>query len=401
MAERLGFVIPWYGRDISGGAEAECRATALALARRGVTVEILTTCALDHASDWVNHHPEGATEEEGLTVRRFKVRPRNAARFGDLNTRLLMGWPAPVLSTVEEEAFVRESVHSDDLYAFLGAERDRYWYCFIPYLFGTTLEGALVAPERSLLILCLHDEPYAYLRRTREVLRRVRAVLFHTPAEMALARWLTAPDGGAFSLVGEGVDTGITGLGERFRQKYRITNPFLLSVGRKAAEKNTPLLVEHFAKYQFTHPGSPLRLLLVGGGKVKIPDRLLGQALDLAYLPSQDTYDACAAALALCQPSLRESFSLVLMEAWLLGTPVLVHADCAVTREHCLTSNGGLAFGDYFEFAEAVELLLGDPALRQRLAANGRRYVLERYHWDVVTANFFRVFDALGARLRD
>ena len=395
MAERLGFVIPWYGRDISGGAEAECRATALALARHGVEVEILTTCALDHASDWVNYHPEGVTEEEGLTVRRFKVRARHAARYWQLNTRLLMGG---ALSRLEEEEFIRESIHSDDLYAFLGAERDRYWYCFIPYLFGTTLEGALVAPERSLLIPCLHDGPYAYLRRLREILARLRAVLFHTPAELALARRLAGDGGGAFYLVGEGVNTAITGIAERFRRKYRIGNPFVISVGRKAKEKNTPLLVEYFARYQFTHPGSPLRLLLVGGGYVKIPIRLFG-VLDLHYLPTQDMYDACAAAVALCQPSLRESFSLVLMEAWLCGAPVLVHADCPVTVEHCLASNGGLAFADYFEFAEAVELLLADPALRPRLAANGRRYVLERYHWDVVTANFLGVFETLGARL--
>jgi len=401
VAERLGFVIPWYGRDISGGAEAECRATALALAQRGVEVEILTTCALDHASDWVNFHPEGVTEEEGLTVRRFKVRPRDAERFGRLNTRLLADWPIFTLSRFEEEAFVRESVHSDDLYAYLEAERHRYWYCFIPYLFGTTLEGALVAPDRSLLIPCLHDEPYAHLRQTREVLRRVRAVLLHTQAELALAKRLTGDESDSFHLVGEGVSTEITGQGERFRRKYGMDDPFLLSVGRKAKEKNTPILVEYFAKYRFAHPDSRLRLLLVGGGHVKIPNRLLGHILDLAYLPSQDTYDAMAVAVALCQPSLRESFSLVLMEAWLLGTSVLVHADCPVTLEHCLEANGGLAFSDYFEFAEAVDLLLADPGLRRRLAANGRRYVLARYHWDVVTANFFRVFEALGAHLRD
>ncbi|PYM56655.1 MAG: glycosyl transferase family 1, partial [Candidatus Rokuibacteriota bacterium] len=67
-----------------------------------------------------------------------------------------------------------------------GAERDRYWYAFIPYCFGTTWEGALVAPERSLLVPCLHDEPFAYLRWTRRILRTVRRVCFHVAAEQAL-----------------------------------------------------------------------------------------------------------------------------------------------------------------------------------------------------------------------
>jgi hypothetical protein len=34
------FVIPWYGQEIPGGAEAECRRTAENLARRGVPVEV-------------------------------------------------------------------------------------------------------------------------------------------------------------------------------------------------------------------------------------------------------------------------------------------------------------------------------------------------------------------------
>ena len=158
MPDTLAFVTPWYGRDIAGGAEAECRATARALRSRGVPVEILTTCALDHGSPWSDHHPEGVTEEDGFVVRRFKVRPRDPERYGQLQWRFTAGG---TLTSFEEEDFVRESINSDALYAYLGAERDRYWYAFIPYCFGTTWEGALVAPERSLLIPCLHDEPFA------------------------------------------------------------------------------------------------------------------------------------------------------------------------------------------------------------------------------------------------
>jgi hypothetical protein len=80
VPETLAFVAPWYGSDIPGGAESECRVTARALAARGVHVEILTTCARDHASGWGDYHPEGTSEEDGLTVRRFKTRPRNPER---------------------------------------------------------------------------------------------------------------------------------------------------------------------------------------------------------------------------------------------------------------------------------------------------------------------------------
>ena len=83
------------------------------------------------------------TEEDGFVVRRFKVRPRDPERYGRLQWRLNHGG---TLTSFEEEDFVRDSVNSNDLYAYLGGERDRYWYAFIPYCFGTTWEGALVAP---------------------------------------------------------------------------------------------------------------------------------------------------------------------------------------------------------------------------------------------------------------
>ncbi|HEX2500795.1 MAG TPA: glycosyltransferase family 4 protein [Methylomirabilota bacterium] len=396
MPETLAFVAPWYGRDIAGGAEAECRATARALQGRGVPVEILTTCARDHASPWTDHHPDGVTEEDGLVVRRFKVRPRDPERYGRLQWRLDLGG---VLTSFEEEDFVRESVNSNDLYAYLAAERDRYWYAFIPYCFGTTWEGALVAPERSLLIPCLHDEPFARLKWTRRVLRVVRAACFHVPAERELAESLAGPDPERFRLVGEGVDPPPTGDGERFRRTYRVLDPFVLYAGRKAAEKNTPLLVEYFARYKLTHPRSRLKLVLVGPGGVRIPGRLSADILDLGFVSAQDKADAYAATLALCQPSLLESFSLVMMEAWLARAPALVHGRCRVTRDHCLASNGGLYFEDYFEFVEALEVLARDDALRRRMGEAGRAYVLAHYTWDRVTDNYLAVLRGAGARL--
>ena len=146
--------------------------------------------------------------------------------------------PSCTLNSFEEEDLVGHSINSNDLYAFLAAERARYWYAFIPYCFGTTWEGALVAPDRSLLIPCLHDEPFAHLKWTSRVLRAVRAVCFHVPAERALAESLVGPDSERFQLVGEGVDLPPAADGARFRRKYRMHDPFLLYAGRKAAEKN-------------------------------------------------------------------------------------------------------------------------------------------------------------------
>ena len=67
---------------------------------------------------------------------------------------------------------------------------------------------------------------------------------------------------------------------------------------------------------------------------------------------------AYAAADIFCMPSVLESYSLVVMEAWLQGTPALVHADCAVTVDHCQRANAGLWFRSYREFDACLERLL-------------------------------------------
>jgi glycosyltransferase involved in cell wall biosynthesis len=397
LAETLAFVVPWFGPGVSGGALTQCRDTARALAARGTRVEILTTCARDQASPWMDHHLEGPDEVDGLTVRRFKVRPRDPERYGVYDWRLGAGGR---LSPGEERTLVAHSINSHDLYAYLAAEQERYWYAFMPCRFGTTWEGVLAAPARSLLIPCLRDEPYAHLGATARALRAVRAVGFHTPAERALAIQVAGGDPGTFALLGGGVEpSAAAGDAERFRRKHRVFDPFLVYVGRKAPDKNTPLLLEYYARYRLTHPDTPLKLVLVGGGGTRIPERLGRDVFDLGFVSVQDKLDACTAALALCQPSVRESFSRVLMEAWLCGTPALVHAACAVTREHCVASGGGLYFGEYFEFVEAVDRLLGDAGLRAALAASGQAHVRATCGWDRVTGNYLTLLRDLGAHL--
>jgi glycosyltransferase involved in cell wall biosynthesis len=115
--------------------------------------------------------------------------------------------------------------------------------------------------------------------------------------------------------------------------------------------------------------------------------------IDLEQVSELDKHRLIRHALATCQPSLNESFSIVMMESWLLGTPVLVHAECVVTREHVVQSGGGLYFANQDEFNAVLELMLKDQVLSHSLAAAGFRYVRERYNWDAVIKRFDR---ALG-----
>ena len=386
---KIAFVIPWYGTDIGGGAEAEARRTAEHLRRAGLPVEVLTTCVRDFSSDWgQNYHRPGENVENGVPVRRFPVRHRDRAAFDAVNLKLMHGLP---ITADEEEIYVRENVCSPALTEYIVGQQDTYRFCFIPYMFGTAYWGIAACQGRAYLIPCLHDEAYARLGVFRRMFAQVRRLIFHVPAELALAHSLFDLAEDVPVLLGEGVDTDFSADGTAFRKKYQIETPFILYAGRKDHGKNVPQLIDFFRRYR-ARRGAVCELVLIGGGPLPgIFDDSEG-IRDLGFVPLQDKYDAYAAATLLCQPSLQESFSLVLMEAWAAKAPALVHGDCAVTREHCSLSNGGLYFTRYAEFEACLDLLLARPGLRAALGQHGRTYVLENYHWDSIVDRYKRLF---------
>lgn len=383
---RVAFVAPFYGARAAGGAESECRHTAIRLAASGVEVEVFTTCVLDLQHDWnVNGYPQGLSVEDGIPVHRFRREVADPMAFSVLNDRLLRG---EQLAPEEERRFMALHVTSPGLLRALADARGRFdRFVFIPYLFGTTYHGMMVCPERSVLIPCLHDEGYARMRTTAETFGRAARIVYHTEAERILALRLFGADAEKGAVLGEGVDTAFESDGERFRQKHGVKGPFVLYAGRKDRTKNVDTLIRYFLASR-TRMGNRLQLVLIGPGSMTIPPEAAGSIVDLGFVFEQDKRDAYSAALALCQPSLNESFSIVMMEAWACGTPCLVHGGCAVTKEHVLASGGGLYFDDERDFAGCLEFFYGRPHEVFAMGAAGRRYVNANFGWDRIIPRY-------------
>lgn len=391
---KIGFVIPWYGEDIPGGAEMELREVATHLQRAGMDVEILTTCVREFSADWnENYYSAGTAVVEDIAVRRFPVRRRDTAAFDRVNRRLMEGQH---LSLQEEKTFVEEMVNSPQLYEYLKDASDDYaLYVFIPYMFGTTYYGMQACPEKSVLIPCFHDEAYLYLRLFRQAYIQARGIIYNAMPEMELANKVYDFTTTEQICMGIGMDTNICADADAFRKAYRIQKPFLLYAGRKDAGKNVHTLLRYFAEYKQRHGDSDLQLVLIGGGSIEIPASVRDDVYDLGFVSRQDKYDAMAAAELLCQPSHNESFSLVIMESWLCGRPVLVHSQCAVTRDFARRANGGLYFQNYFEFEGCVQYILTHPEQARTMGQNGGAFVRENFDWDVIVEKYRAFFAKL------
>ena len=381
---RLGFVVPRYGREVLGGAETFTRRFAERLPREEFDVTVLTTCARDLFT-WRNEFPPGEDSVEGLPVLRFPVdhRRRDRKLFQHLTDRANRG---ESLSLSDQVAWLENTTHSPALYSHLARYGDSYdLLVFLPYLFGTTLYGSVIWPDKSVVCPCLHDEPYAYFADVRAMLAGVRGLMFISAPEQALAEGKLGVRHPAARLVGASLDP-FEADGRRFRQKFGLPGPFLLYAGRLDPSKNVLQLVDFFVAYRRTRPDRDLKLVLAGSGPLSLPEH--PDLVSLGLLADQDLRDAYTAATILCQPSLMESFSLVLLEAWLAGTPALVHGHCPVTRHHLSLSSGGLYFTSASEFAGATDWLLDHPWERAQMAAQGRTYVEQGYNWQAILARF-------------
>lgn len=386
---RVLWVVPRFGGDVVGGAERLVGGLARLGQEAGWATEVATTCAQDHTT-WANALPAGTTSEVGLTVRRFPVAPRNAAHHDALHAAIM----TRAAGYADELEWLAQGVWSPGLQGFLEDTAGDYdLRVFSPYLFGTTLWGAQALPEASAVMPCLHDEPYAYLATVRAVMRAARGCLFNAPGEERLARRLCAVRDS--EIVGMPFDPPGPAPARSFAAE-RGLGEYLVYAGRLEEGKRVHVAVRHAVRYARERPGAP-RLVLMGKGGYRPPADAADVVVQAGFVDEEEKRAAYRDALAVVNPSHLESLSLVLLEAWLEGTPALAAAGSEVMSDHCRRSGGGILFSGYREFRDGVDALRADPRRREEMGARGRAYVLEAYGRDAVRERLAAVVSRLSA----
>jgi len=393
---KIGFVLPRYGREIHGGAETAARLLAERLRDLpGWSVEVFTTCALDTVT-WADEYAPGRVEVEGIPVTRFRSLPKDVPAFDRFSRAV---FPAPgVLSEAEALRWVEmQGPVSPGLVEAAEASACDL-VTFHPYLYWPTVEGVMKLGRRAVLHPATHDEPPIRLSVFRRVFEDAGGRVFWTDEERGLAERLFPPIVTAPQIVlGIGVESH-TGDSKEARSALGLGDrPYLLCLGKVTEMKGTSMLARFFAAWKERHPG-PAALVLAGpivDGPVPHPDVIVTGSVDEAT-----KWGLLRGARALVSPSAYESLSLVVLEAWSVGTPVLVNGACATTRRHCSASGGGLWFEGFGEFEIGVEQVLGDDDLRRDLGDAGRAYVEARYRWAAVLRRYTSFLERVGERGR-
>ena len=381
-------VPPRFGSGLVGGAENLIRGLAIRAAASGIEVEVATTCATDN-QDWLNTLAPGESREDGLIVRRFEVGRRNARRHRFLHQELSR---TGRLTALQEADLMGTSVWSPGLQRFLDTEGPAYdAIVFAPYLFGTTFWGLQSWPERSIVIPCLHDEPYAHLPSMRGVLRSAALRMYNAAGEQALGRRVLGDV--PSTIVGLGFDPPGEATNGDFAGRFGL-NRYFIYAGRLEEGKRVHVAARYFADFAQRHDPS-LRLALIGRGPWRPEGEVSRFVRRVGFLSEADKRAAMEGAVALINPSEAESLSIVLLEAWREGTPALVARGSEVMRDHCEASGGGFTFRGASDFSAHAATLLDDQELAAEMGDRGRDYVLTQYGWSSVMDRFVAGVEAI------
>jgi glycosyltransferase involved in cell wall biosynthesis len=388
---KLAIVVQRYGADISGGAELHARYIAEHLAPYA-DIRVLTTCARDYLT-WRNEFPQGPDTVNGIPVERFRVEhERSEADFGLRSDHVFSRRHSinEELDWLESEgpaspALIDRLRASGNEFDYVVLFCARYYHAY---------HGARAVPKRAVLVPTAERDAALGLAIFGPVFRGVRAIMYNSPEEQALIHAAASNAHVPGVVVGIGSDIPPSVEPARTRDRFGLTDPYVIYVGRIDANKGCAELFDFFIRYAGERSTAPT-LVLVGTPVLDIPSH--PRIRHLGFLDDQDKFDAVAGAAALIMPSYYESLSMVALEAWALGTPVIANARCDVLLGQCLRSNAGLYYANGAEFGAVLDMVLGDPALAVSLGRNGRQFYDRHYSWPVIERKYLDMFASLSS----
>ena len=377
---KLALVVQRYGADIAGGSEAHCRAIAHRLAAHH-DVTVLTTCATDYVT-WANAKPPGEVADGPIHVHRFPVRRTRRMRdFADISDEVFSGGA----SLERQELWFQEN--GPDCPALLehlhtrGTSYDLvlFWtFRYTPSYFGIP-----IVRDRAVLVPTAEEDDAIDLSILRELFRMPAGYLFLTPEEETLVSTRAGRALTPAAVIGMGLDPAAPVDDPRALKELGIETPYALYLGRVDRNKGCGTLLDYFVQYADAAPDG-LTLVLAGPAKMTIPTHPRIRAL--GYVSDEVRRALLTRAHLLVVPSLYESLSIVLLEAWNHGVPALVNGGCKVLVGQVRRGDGGLFYRSQAEFGEALAYLAARPDVRDALGRQGLAYLEREYRWPTVMA---------------
>lgn len=382
--KKIAIVVHQYGDEICGGAEYHARILADHM-KPYFNVSILTS---------ENNENKQFQEKSKIHVKRFPVRfnfiryvLKNKSFFASI-LRPLLKIGFVLLNKKSDYKVLKRSLYTPSLLKYIKSNQGEYdVFIFFSYLYYGSYYGMKLVKNKAVFIPLAHDEPIFY-KTPKKLFYTPALTMFNTTSEMNLVKKSVALPKSKSVIIGCSINEEIM-----FDSSFKYPNPYLIFLGRIVKMKGAALLMEYFMKFTQKHKQYGLKLLLLGDKKMEIPKH--NGIIYLGFRSETEKFQYLNNALALVNPSYLESLSLIVLESFYVGTPVIVNGASEVLVDHVDKSKAGFIFNSYNDFEDAVLQLLDKNEVRKSISNNGRKYYSENYSWEVIEKKVVREINAL------
>lgn len=384
--KKIALVNQRYGLEVNGGSEYYTRLIAERLTAE-FQVDVITTKALDYTT-WENHYTADEEDINGVHVRRFPVTACRAKDFNEFNGAYLSSGSRS--TETEKLWFEKQGPLCPAAIEYIKENKDNYdAFIFVTYLYYLTVMGMPEVAEKSIFIPTAHEEPFIHFKTFEKLFTLPKAYVFLTDEEKALVQGLFDCGDIPCEVMGTGVEIPGKPDEAAFREKFGINDDYIIYVGRIDEGKDCPMMFRYFTEYKKRRPENPLKLVLMGKQVCDIPQHK--DIISLGFVSEEDKFSGISGAKCLVLPSKFESLSISVLEAMSLSIPVIVNGVCEVLRGHCIKSNGGLYYMNYFEFEGILDYIFSHDTEYAIMKSNVLAYVKQYYNWDVIMNNFKKI----------
>lgn len=381
-------VTPWYN-TFSGGAEVAARNLAEECVKRGICTTVLTTCCKSpYCSWWEDSVKPGEENVNGVKIIRFTLNKNGKEKYEKTVQKQING---ENLLEEDKENFYLHGITSDELVEYVRNLDENSIVIMLPYFQALAYNVVINNPNKVSIMPCFHDEEQFYWNQISEMIKGSKNIFYLSEPEKDMVIKNYGMKYGKKVIEAKTVGLGVKieqekiECGELKFKELNLPNEYIVYVGRKDIGKGVLNLVNFHKDLK-----SDIPIVFLGGGDEKLVPKDNSKFIDLGFVEEDLKYSVIGHSKALINLSNNESFSLVIMEAWLMEIPVIVSEGCKVTKYHCEKSNGGFWVKDSITYRKAIEFILNNKDLAKTMGLKGKEYVEKKYNWSNVISEILK-----------
>jgi len=191
--------------------------------------------------------------------------------------------------------------------------------------------------------------------------------------------------------------------GKKFRARYEIgDSPMILFLGRLNFIKGPDMLLEAFCRCSQDESMKTYHLVFAGpdGGMLNELRRMVdtsgvkNRVHFTGHIGGPEKYEAYRAADFLAIPSRQEAMSIVVLEAGITGTPVLMTDQCGFD-DVAVVAGGMVVVASVEGLQKGLLSMTGNPERLEIMGQDLREFTCEHFLWDHAASRYLELFSRI------